>query len=127
MPMSKTRPVHFDATGFGFVVANGERHDHDVVVLESGKVKKRKKKLSKAASGSAHQVAAEEIAASLHPDAGLTLVVGTGQYGVLELTDEARRYLDAHGVHVDLAPTPEAIRRFNALDGRKGALIHVTC
>lgn len=125
--MGKTGPIHFDATGFGFVVVNGERHEHDVIVLGSGKVRKRRKKLSKAASGSAHEVAAEEIAQSLHPEAGTTLVVGTGQYGVLRLTDQAADYLDAHGVRVEIAPTPEAIERFNALGGRKAALIHVTC
>ena len=125
--MGITRFVHFDDTGFGFVVVNGQRHEHDVVVLESGKVKKRKKKLSKAVTGAGHAVAAEELAETIHPGAGSTLVVGAGQHGVLRLTDGAAAYLQEQGVRVEVAPTPQAIECFNALTGRKAALIHVTC
>jgi hypothetical protein len=38
---------HINGTKFGSITVDGETYDHDIVIRLSGKVKKRKKKLSK--------------------------------------------------------------------------------
>jgi hypothetical protein len=54
--------VDLDAQ-FGSVAIDGETITHDVIIRLGGRVEKRKKKLSKAAYGASHTIAAQ----SLHP------------------------------------------------------------
>ena len=49
-----------DGTEFGSITISGELYEHDIVIRLSGKVKKRKKKLSKAKYGTSHKVSLEE-------------------------------------------------------------------
>ena len=114
-------------TGFGYIVVNGTRCDHDVVLSPKGNVKKRKKRISKAIHGSGHTVAREELAAYLEGKECTLLIVGTGQNGILSLSDEARAYLDERGIPHRMQKTPDAIEAFNEATGKRRALIHVTC
>ena len=43
-----------DETDFGYIVIEGARIEHDVLIRLSGAIKKRKKKLSKAVYGTSH-------------------------------------------------------------------------
>ena len=52
---------------------------------------------------------------------------GTGNYGRVGLSDEARRYLNKHGCDIALEATPEAIHTWNAAGEKTTALFHVTC
>jgi hypothetical protein len=47
-------------TEFGSITVDGNVYDHDIVIRLGGKVKKRKKKLSKEQSGTSHVVALNE-------------------------------------------------------------------
>jgi hypothetical protein len=49
-----------DGTQFGSITISGERYEHDVVIRLHGKVRKRKKKLSKVKYGTSHKVSLEE-------------------------------------------------------------------
>ena len=55
------------------------------------------------------------------------LVIGTGQWGRLRVTDDALKLAARRKVKVIQLRTPEAIKRFNELHGKKAALVHVTC
>ena len=118
--------MKIDSTQFGSIIIDGEGYDHDVVIRLSGAVKKRKKKLSKRLFGTSHTVSADE-ARHVYEDGSETLIVGTGQYGALELSQEAEAFLREKGCAVIAAPTPQAIERFNQTQGRKIGLFHVTC
>lgn len=111
-----------DSTRFGQITIDGTAYDHDVVILSDGTVKKRKKTLSKKIYGSSHTVSLEEIE-SFFEKGVTTLVVGTGQQGILKLSDEAESYLKEHGVEIQSAPTP----RFNQTPDPKNGLFHITC
>ena len=115
-----------DDTRFGSISIGGTVYRHDVIVRLSGKVKKRKKKLSKAVFGSSHTVSLEE-AEQVYDEGAERLIVGTGQHGLLGLSDEAARYLRGRGCHVDLMPSPEAIRAWNEAEDAVIGLFHVTC
>ncbi len=115
-----------EATRFGQITISGRVYEHDVVVRSSGKVRKRKKKLSKKVYGTSHIVSLDEVRKIYEVDVPL-VVIGTGQYGCLDLSEEARAYLEAEGVRIELAPTPEAIGILNSAPDPKIGIFHVTC
>ena len=119
------RPV-IDGTGFGSITIDGVDFGHDVLIRLDGQVKKRKKKLSKAIYGTSHTISLDE-ARHVYEDGVERLIIGTGQYGLVRLSDEASDYFERHGCQVDLLPSPEAIQAWNAAQGAVIALFHVTC
>ena len=117
---------HIDASSFGSITVDGETFDHDIVIGLSGTVKKRKKKLSKQQYGTSHTVSLGE-AKHIYDDGAEQVIVGTGQHGIVKLSDEAERYFKDKGCSVDLRPTPEAIRAWNEAEGKTIGMFHVTC
>jgi hypothetical protein len=115
-----------DATEFGSITIDGETYDHDVIIRLSGKIEKRRKRLSKEKYGTSHVISKEE-AKFVFEDGCDLLVVGTGQQGNVRLSPEAEAYFDKKGCRVLLEPTPDAIGAFNQSAANKIALIHVTC
>ena len=115
-----------DRTEFGSITISGELYEHDVVIRLSGKVKKRKKKLSKAKYGTSHKVSLEE-AEHLFEVGAKRLILGSGQSGSVELSDEAAEYFRKNGCSVQLLPTPQAITAWNAAKGAVIGMFHVTC
>ena len=89
-------------------------------------MKKRKKKLSKAQYGTSHTVSRQE-AEHVYQNGAERLIIGTGQYGALELSNEAADYFQQQGCCVDLLPTPDAVTAWNGAEGSVIALFHITC
>jgi hypothetical protein len=119
------KPV-IGATKFGSITVDGETFDHDIVIRLSGKVKNRKKKLSKRQYGSSHTVSLAE-AEHIYDDGAERVIVGTGQQGMLKLSSEAEGFFKDRGCEAQLVPTPEAIKVWNEAPGRTIAMFHVTC
>ena len=115
-----------DETDFGYIVIEGARIEHDVVIRLSGAIKKRKKKLSKAVYGTSHTVSLDE-AKHIYEDGAERLIIGSGQTGMVSLSDEAADYFKKKQCAVDLHPTPRAIEDWNKAKGAVIGLFHVTC
>jgi hypothetical protein len=115
-----------DRTAFGSVTVDGQMFEHDIIIRLGGKVKKRKKKLSSAVYGTSHIISLEEAEHVYQKGAG-RLIVGAGQFGLVELSAEAAGYFDQRGCQVDLRPMPEAIKAWNEAQGAVLGLFHVTC
>ena len=113
-------------TEFGSITISGELYEHDVVIRLSGKVKKRKKKLSKAKYGTSHKVSLAE-AEHIFEAGAKRLILGSGQDGNVELSEQAAEYFRKHGCAVELLPTPQAITVWNAASGAVIGMFHVTC
>jgi len=113
-------------THFGGITVDGETYDHDVVIRLSGKVKKRKKKLSKQQYGTSHTLSLAE-AEHIYDDGAEQVIVGTGQHGILKLSDEAEGFFKHHGCKVQAVPTPDAVKAWNEAKGEAIAMFHVTC
>lgn len=105
---------------------DGKRYFKDVLIRPSGKIEKRRKKLSKKSSGTSHRMSLEEAEYVLTQPADL-LVVGTGQYGRLTLTEEARSHFESLGCKIMALPTPEALKEYNRARGEVAGLFHLTC
>ena len=115
-----------DGTEFGSITISGERYEHDVLIRLHGKVRKRKKKLSKVKYGTSHKVSLEE-AEHMFEAGAKRLILGSGQSGSVELSGEAAEYFRKNGCSVQLLPTPQAITVWNAAKGAVIGMFHVTC
>lgn len=113
-------------TSFGSIQVEGERYDHDIIITLKGKVKKRKKKLSKAVYGTSHTISLEEIE-YVYQEGAEGIIIGSGQYGVATLSREAAGFLQQKHCKVNLLPTPDAVREWNRAEGKWMALFHITC
>jgi hypothetical protein len=119
------KPVISD-TGFGSITIEGSKIEHDIVIRLSGEIKKRKKKLSKAVYGTSHTVSLEE-AKHIYQDGAKRLIIGSGQEGLVRLSEEALDYFKKKKCEVHLQPTPSAIEYWNKAQGAVIGLFHVTC
>lgn len=111
--------------GFGTIVIDGTRYDHDVVV-EGGVVRKRKKGPSREHRGRFGHTplsADEEL-----PWSKPRLVVGTGFSGRLPIMEEVGVAAAKAGVELETMPTAEACALLRKLDAAEvNAILHVTC
>ena len=117
---------HIDKTSFGVIIIEGVEYDNDVVIRLDGSVVKRKKKLSKNVTGSAHTMSLDE-AEFVYETGAKHAVIGTGQSGRLHLSDEAAAFFKSRGCTLDVYPTPWAVNKWNSNAGPCIGLFHVTC
>ena len=118
--------MRIDRSEFGSITVDGKIYDHDVMIGLSGRVKKRKKKLSKQQYGTSHVVSKAEAKAVFEKGCDV-IIIGSGQEGNVRLSPEAEDYFAKKGCEVVLQPTQKAIKSFNRSAKRKIALMHVTC
>jgi hypothetical protein len=61
--------------------------------------------------------------------APLTLIVGQGAFGRMQVTDETRKLLVERGIELLALPTKEACKRYGELKERRdvAAALHLTC
>jgi hypothetical protein len=117
--------MRVDKFEFGRIRVDGETFDHDVVLAE-GSVRKRKKGPSKRFKNEFGHTPL-----SLEEEIPWTkcerLIVGTGAYGRLPVTNEVKREAERRGVELVILPTDRAIERINREPPRTHAILHVTC
>lgn len=110
---------------FGEIELQNERYHHDVVI-DGGKIRKRKKGPSKQFRGeNGHTPLSlkEEI-----PWGGSQLIVGTGAYGRLPIMSEVREEAQRRRVELVAVPTEEACRLLENLEPKETyAILHATC
>jgi hypothetical protein len=115
-----------DCTKFGSITIDGKEFDFDVVIRLDGSIRKRKKKLSKEIYGTSHTISLPEVKSTYEKTAE-SLIIGSGQYGMVKLSEEAAKYLISKDCLVELLPTPEAIKAWNKARGQVIGLFHITC
>lgn len=110
---------------FGEIEIEGQRYAYDVVI-EQGRVRKRKKKPSKPYReqfGHTPLSAEEDI-----PWGGERLIIGTGFYGSLPVMPQVYEEAERRGVEVVVLPTREACELIERAEaGTVHAILHVTC
>jgi hypothetical protein len=113
-------------TGFGYITVEDTELEYDILIRLSGRIKKRKKKLSKAVYGTSHTISLDE-AKYVYEDGAKHLIIGSGQQGMVKLSEEAATFFEKAGCKVDLLPTPKAVKRWNEAKDDVIGLFHVTC
>jgi hypothetical protein len=110
---------------FGEIEVEEKHYTHDVVI-DGGKVRKRKKGPSKQFRekfGHTPLSAGEKI-----PWSGKRLIVGTGAHGALPVMDEVLAEAKRRGIEVITKPTLEACRLLQEVKkGQACAILHCTC
>jgi hypothetical protein len=113
-------------TGFGWIEIGGTRYEHDVIIHADGKVSKRKKKASKALSDEyGHTPLSGAELDFLADEKPSVVYIGTGHYGDLPLTPEAKTILTPYATVI--APTPHVLDEIGRGKKRFVAILHVTC
>ena len=115
-----------NSTRFGSITVEGQKFERDIVIQLSGEVRKRKSKLSKAIYGTSHIISLDE-AKDLYQKGADLLIIGTGQAGMVKLSQEAADYFESEECQVQMSPTPEAMLIWNEAQGKTIALFHLTC
>jgi hypothetical protein len=117
--------VDVDYPGFGAILIDGNRFEHDVVV-DAGRARRRQKGPSKAYRvryGHTPLSPDEDI-----PWSPTRLVVGTGASGQLPIMPEVWEEAKARGVELIALPTAEACLLLGSVDKSEvHAILHVTC
>jgi hypothetical protein len=110
---------------FGAIEVEGREYENDIVI-EGGRVRKRKKKPSKPYRhefGHTPLSADEEL-----PWDGGRLIIGTGAYGALPVMPQVIEEARHRGVELTAIPTEDACRLIAGLDAQEvHAVLHVTC
>jgi len=116
--------MRFGKFKFGCIEINGKSYEHDVVI-DRGRIRKRKKKPSKSFRSSFGHTPlsnAEDI-----PWACRRLVVGTGANGALQVMEDVKREAEARQVELLEFPTAQAIEELAKGSNDINAILHVTC
>src|SRR5437879_3069527 len=116
--------MRFGKLEFGCIEINGKSYEHDVVI-DRGRIRKRKKKPSKSFRSSFGHTPlsnAEDI-----PWACRRLVVGTGANGALQVMEDVKREAEARQVELLVFPTAQAIEELAKGSKDINAILHVTC
>jgi hypothetical protein len=115
--------MKFEEFSFGRIRVDGVTYEHDVVI-ERGRIRKRKKKPSKKyreAFGHTPVSIDEDI-----PWRCRRLVIGTGE-GSLPVMDEVKREAKRRKVELVIRPTAQAIEALKRRSSDTTAILHVTC
>lgn len=117
--------MRIDDYEFGRITIDGVTYEHDVVV-EGGKIRKRKKGPSKKRRnefGHTPLTAAEEI-----PWDARQLWIGTGARGALPVAEDVRKEAARRHVELLVKTTPELVELVNeGLPEGTSLILHVTC
>ena len=115
-----------DKTKFGSITVAGEKHTHDIIIRLNGKIESRKKKLSAEVFGTSHIISLAE-AEYVYEEGADYIIIGTGQSGLVKLSDEAIEFFALKECRPFLLATSEAIRAWNKAKGATIGLFHITC
>ncbi|MCS7257887.1 MAG: MTH938/NDUFAF3 family protein [candidate division WOR-3 bacterium] len=113
-------------TEFGWIEVDGIRYETDIIIYPDGRIENRYKNFS----GNNHLIEKWEVTKVLSTDSKTkpeVFVVGTGQMGIVKISDEVKIYLKAQGIKLIAEPTPQALVSFNNAQGVKCGIFHVTC
>lgn len=114
--------MEINSTGFGWIIVDKVRYNHDIIIHPNGTIKNRYDDFE----GDNHILSKKE-AEKIVGDNAVFFVVGTGQAGVLSIPDETKQFLTTKGIKLIAEITPKAIEIFNAIKDKKCGLFHTTC
>jgi len=117
------KPIRFEAFSLGSFRIDGVTYEHDVLI-DRGRVRKRKKKPSKRFRGVfGHTPLSME---EKIPWKCGRLVIGTGT-GALPVMDEVKKEAKRRHVELFILPTAKAIEELHKNPEDTNAILHVTC
>lgn len=110
--------MHIDAYSFGKIVVDGTAYTSDLVIYPDHVEPDWRRTHG-------HHLEPDDLAGVIaaRPD---HLVIGTGAYGRMTVSDGTRELLDRENISFEVLPTGEACRAFNQRSSAV-AVLHLTC
>ena len=114
--------MQIDDYTFGKIVVDGQTYNSDLIITPETVIDSWWRK-------EGHRLDKSDLDAILDakPDC---LLIGTGFYGRMTIPDETLQYLQDKNIHLDYAPTGEAIKQLKHLQNKYArivAALHLTC
>lgn len=103
---------------FGKIEIDGKEYDHDVII-SSDKVDSWWRKES-------HEVVIEDVKDAIEKKPKI-IIFGTGDPGLMKVSEETKEYLEKLGIEVIVEPTKKACQTYNKLLDQAIAAFHLTC
>lgn len=113
-----------DEYHFGSITIDGKTYDYDVEVRWTGEVLKWWRK-------EGHVLDLEDVKRAVEENPE-TIILGTGAYGLCEVTENCQNFIKEKGIKLIIDKTEEAVKTFNAILEEKKqnkviGLFHLTC
>ena len=111
-----------ESYGFGRIRIDGKTYHEDLIILPD-------RVLESWRRARGHELRLDDLKEVLEADIDC-LVIGTGYYGMVKVSDEVAEYFERKGVEVVIKPSREACEAYNErVDaGKRVALaLHLTC
>lgn len=114
-------------TEFGCIEVDKHEYRHDIVI-KKGHVHKRKKDPSKAYKQENWHTPITAFEHIPWGQEGGSLIIGTGQSGLMPIHDSIYDEAEERGVHLEIMRTEDACIKISDMDPSKVfAVLHVTC
>ena len=106
-----------NSTSFGSITIDNKKYNYDVWIFVDKTIQRRNRN---------HEFTLEEfnIITKDNPE---ILLIGTGQYGVVKISEEVIKTAKEKNIELIYGKTPEVIKKFNELDKKIAAAFHTTC
>lgn len=106
---------------FGQIFINGEKYNSDLIIFKDHIYDSWWRK-------EGHNLCIDDITEIIDkkPD---TLIIGTGYYGLMKVSEELIKYLESNNIEVIIKKTKDACDEYNTLHQKKNvvAAFHLTC
>ena len=112
-----------DGTRFGQIVIDKTIYHEDVLVLPGQVIPCWRRQRG-------HFLQIQDLADVLEAFDPQSVVVGTGQFGVMKVSQEVRDYFEEKGIPFHMAPTGKAVKiynRFLGIHARVLGCFHINC
>lgn len=107
-----------NSTSFGSITIDNKTYNHDVWIFQNKTIQRRDRN---------HKFTLEEFNL-LTKDNPKILLIGTGQYGVVEIDEDVIKAAKEKNILLMYEKTPIALKKFNELKDKKiVAAFHTTC
>lgn len=100
--------MKIDNYAFGSIMIDGEVYYKDLWIID-GSIKKRDKSIAKSKFDTSHMISRKELKKVLGQKTK-RIIIGSGNSGLVSLTDKAQKYLEEQGIEVEMHKTGELIQ-----------------
>jgi len=119
-------PFSCITTEFGKITIDGKTYNQDILIDVNGKLIARTD-ISMRYYGNHHTICREEVKELIEEQKPDYLIIGTGQFGACRLEESIPKICERNNIKLIMKKTPEAIKDFENLSGKKLGLFHITC
>jgi hypothetical protein len=110
---------------FGSIKIDGEVYTKDLWII-NGKIEKRDKSISKSRFGTSHKIPRKELKKVITSKTK-KVIVGSGDSGLVSLTDKAVKYLEEKRIKLEICKTGDLALRTMEFSEEDSGIIHITC